>query len=126
MRSVTLEPNFGKRNTRQLVSGGMAGNLILHEKGWLGHKEVTLHSGEGPIWATEWRGTLIAWANDAVSSVHVSVLKSYSPLTVRARREYVFMTPLLVKGSRSFHVPRIRQERTCSSAQCTGKTTVPC
>lgn len=70
MRSVTLEPNFGKRSTRQLVSGGMAGSLILHEKGWLGHKEVVLHSGEGPIWATEWRGTLIAWANDAVSHIH--------------------------------------------------------
>ena len=66
MRCIALEPNFGKRSTRQFVSGGMAGHLILHEKGWLGHKEVTLHSGEGPIWAVEWRGTLIAWANDAV------------------------------------------------------------
>ena len=67
MRCVALEPNFGKRSTRQFVSGGMAGTLVLHEKGWLGYKEVTLHSGEGPIWAVEWRGTFIAWANDAVS-----------------------------------------------------------
>ncbi|KAK4705598.1 vacuolar protein sorting-associated protein 41, partial [Phenoliferia sp. Uapishka_3] len=65
MRCVALEPNFGKRSTRQFVSGGMAGTLVLHEKGWLGYKEVTLHSGEGPIWAVEWRGTFIAWANDA-------------------------------------------------------------
>ncbi|KAK4056323.1 Vacuolar protein sorting-associated protein 41 [Microbotryomycetes sp. JL221] len=65
MRCVSLDPNFGKRNTMQLVSGGLAGNLVLHEKGWLGHKETILHSGEGPIWATAWRGTLIAWANDA-------------------------------------------------------------
>lgn len=69
MRCVALEPNFGKRTTRQFVSGGMAGTLVLHEKGWLGHKETTLHSGEGPIWAVEWKGTLIAWANDAVSSL---------------------------------------------------------
>ncbi|KAL8279333.1 hypothetical protein RQP46_008370 [Phenoliferia psychrophenolica] len=65
MRCVALEPNFGKRSTRQFVSGGMAGTLVLHEKGWLGYKEVTLHAGEGPIWAVEWRGTFIAWANDA-------------------------------------------------------------
>lgn len=44
----------------------MAGSLILSEKGWLGHKETVLYSGEGPIWTTEWRGTLIAWASDAV------------------------------------------------------------
>ncbi|PRQ73281.1 vacuolar assembling protein VPS41 [Rhodotorula toruloides] len=65
MRCVALEPFFGKRNTRQCVSGGMAGNLILSEKGWLGQKDVTLYSGEGPIWAVEWRGTFIAWASDA-------------------------------------------------------------
>ena len=70
MRCVALEPNFGKRSTRQFVSGGMAGTLVLHEKGWLGYKEVTLHSGEGPIWAVEWRGTFIAWANDAVRLQH--------------------------------------------------------
>ncbi|KAK4049400.1 Vacuolar protein sorting-associated protein 41 [Microbotryomycetes sp. JL201] len=65
MKCVSLDPHFGKRNTMQLVSGGMAGKLIMHEKGWLGHKETVLHSGEGPIWATAWSGTLIAWANDA-------------------------------------------------------------
>ena len=67
MRSLALEPNFSKRGTRSLVCGGLAGNLILHEKGWLGHKETTLHNGEGPIWQVRWRGTLIAWANDLVS-----------------------------------------------------------
>ncbi|GAA5924717.1 Vps41p [Sporobolomyces koalae] len=65
MRCVALEPNFSKRSTRQFVSGGMAGSLILSEKGWLGHKEAVVYSGEGPIWAAEWRGTLIAWASDA-------------------------------------------------------------
>ncbi|ORY33376.1 hypothetical protein BCR39DRAFT_563909 [Naematelia encephala] len=64
MRAVALEPGFAKKTTRAFVCGGMAGNLILQEKGWLGYKEQILHSGEGPIWAIEWRGTLIAWAND--------------------------------------------------------------
>ncbi|KAF5363557.1 hypothetical protein D9756_000090 [Leucocoprinus leucothites] len=64
MRTVALEPNFGRRNTRALVYGGLAGNLVLQEKGWLGHKETLLHSGEGPIWQVRWRGRLIAWAND--------------------------------------------------------------
>ncbi|WRT70170.1 uncharacterized protein IL334_007164 [Kwoniella shivajii] len=64
MRAIALEPGFAKKNTRAFVCGGMAGNLILQEKGWLGYKEQILHSGEGPIWAIEWRGNLIAWAND--------------------------------------------------------------
>ena len=67
MRSIALEPNFSKRGTRSFVCGGLAGNLILHEKGWLGHRETILHNGEGPIWQVRWRGALIAWANDLVS-----------------------------------------------------------
>lgn len=42
----------------------MAGTLVMHEKGWLGHKESLIHSNEGPIWAIAWRSTLVAWAND--------------------------------------------------------------
>ncbi|KAF8885807.1 hypothetical protein BD779DRAFT_1532495 [Infundibulicybe gibba] len=62
--AVALEPNFAKRGTRGFVCGGLAGTLILREKGWLGHKDTILHSGEGPIWQVRWRGRLIAWAND--------------------------------------------------------------
>ncbi|PAV21458.1 vacuolar assembling VPS41 [Pyrrhoderma noxium] len=64
MRTIALEPNFSKKSSRSFVCGGMNGYLVLHEKGWLGHKETTIHSGEGPIWTARWRGTLIAWAND--------------------------------------------------------------
>lgn len=67
MRTVSLSPNFAKSSTRALVCGGMAGTLTMYEKGWLGHKANVLHQGEGPIWATRWRGNLIAWANDFVS-----------------------------------------------------------
>lgn len=37
----------------------------MHEKGWLGHKETLIHSNDGPIWAIQWHGNLIAWANDS-------------------------------------------------------------
>lgn len=66
MHAVALEPGFAKKASRTFVCGGMAGNLIMQEKGWLGYKEQIIHSGEGPIWAIEWRGDLIAWANDVV------------------------------------------------------------
>jgi hypothetical protein len=64
--ALALEPDFNKKSTKAFVCGGMAGKLVLQEKGWLGYKEQVLHSGEGPIWAVEWRGNLIAWANDLV------------------------------------------------------------
>ncbi|KZV75346.1 vacuolar protein sorting-associated protein 41 [Peniophora sp. CONT] len=64
MRTIALEPTFAKSGTRAFICGGMAGTLVMHEKGWLGHKETTLHQGEGPIWQARWRGNLIAWAND--------------------------------------------------------------
>ncbi|WVO14232.1 hypothetical protein L204_101864 [Cryptococcus depauperatus] len=64
MKAIAIEPDFAKKKSRAFVCGGMAGNLILQEKGWMGYKEQILHSGEGPIWAIEWRGNFIAWAND--------------------------------------------------------------
>lgn len=66
MRTVALEPEFSKRSSRAFVCAGMAGKLSLYEKGWLGHKETVLHSGEGPIWTARWNGNLIVWANDLV------------------------------------------------------------
>ena len=66
MRTVAMEPNFAKRGSRAFVCGGLSGALVMREKGWLGHKETTLHVGEGPIWQVRWRGRLIAWANDLV------------------------------------------------------------
>jgi hypothetical protein len=64
MRTLALEPDFAKRSTRAFACGGTAGALVMHEKGWLGHKESTLHTGEGPVYAVRWRGRLLAWAND--------------------------------------------------------------
>ena len=64
MRAISLEPSFGRRSTRSFVCGGMAGQLVLREKSWFGHRETILHEGEGPVWTTKWNGQLIAWATD--------------------------------------------------------------
>ena len=66
MRCVALDPDYSKTTSRRVVSGGMAGQVIMSEKGWFGTSETTIHSGEGPIYAISWKGPNIAWANDAV------------------------------------------------------------
>eukprot|EP01113_Clastostelium_recurvatum_P018176 TRINITY_DN2143_c0_g1_i1.p1 TRINITY_DN2143_c0_g1~~TRINITY_DN2143_c0_g1_i1.p1 ORF type:complete len:931 (-),score=291.81 TRINITY_DN2143_c0_g1_i1:56-2848(-) len=62
--SVSMDPEFAKKSTRQFCVGGKAGQLVQNKKGWFGRADTVLHSGEGPIHAIRWRGTLIAWAND--------------------------------------------------------------
>jgi vacuolar protein sorting-associated protein 41 len=74
LRAIALDPQFAKRGTRAFVCGGMAGTLVMHEKGWLGHKESLLHSNEGTIWSIGWKGNLIAWAND----LGVKIYDTYS------------------------------------------------
>ncbi|TFK47011.1 vacuolar protein sorting-associated protein 41 [Heliocybe sulcata] len=76
MRTVNMEPGFAKKSTRAFVCGGMAGSLVLHEKGWLGHKETVLHTGEGPIWSVRWRDRLIAWANDLGVKIYDTLSQS--------------------------------------------------
>jgi len=73
-RCVALDPEYSRRSNHHFVTGGMAGKLILHERGWLGQKEVVLHSGESPVWAASWRTNLIAWATDEVRRVHIGRL----------------------------------------------------
>lgn len=43
------------RKDKTFVAGGAAGKLLLNKKGWLGHAEVVLHKGEGPVSAIAWR-----------------------------------------------------------------------
>jgi vacuolar protein sorting-associated protein 41 len=35
VRCVALDPDYGRSSSRRVVSGGMAGHLILNEKGIL-------------------------------------------------------------------------------------------
>ena len=117
MRSIALEPNFSKRGTRSFVCGGLAGNLILCEKGWLGHKETILHNGEGPIWLVRWRATLIAWANDLVSKrCQYPTLTSHR--LIRASKSMIQHPH---RESRSLIDPWRLLVPTCSNAICIGK-----
>jgi hypothetical protein len=53
----------------------------------LGYKEQIIHSGEGPIWAIEWRGDLIAWANDLVSTFSLEDNTSIRDLTYQGGQD---------------------------------------
>ncbi|KAJ3013357.1 Vacuolar protein sorting-associated protein 41 [Thoreauomyces humboldtii] len=65
VKAISLEPDYSRKTTRQFVSGGMAEVLTMTGKGWFGNKDITISSGEGPIYAAQWRGNFIAWANEA-------------------------------------------------------------
>ncbi|EFA76279.1 structural maintenance of chromosome protein [Heterostelium album PN500] len=62
--AIALDPEFAHKNTRQFVTGGKGGQLILNSKGWFRSKETVIHQGEGPIYAIKWCGNFIAWANE--------------------------------------------------------------
>ena len=66
---LSLDPGYATtsrpgKKSRQFVSGGAAGKLLLNSKGWMGSKDHTLHQGEGCISTVRWCGSLIAWANE--------------------------------------------------------------
>ncbi|KAJ3146963.1 Vacuolar protein sorting-associated protein 41 [Geranomyces michiganensis] len=107
VKAVSLEPDYSKKTTRQFVSGGMAEILMMTGKGWFGNKDVTISSGEGPIYTVQWRGNFIAWANEAVSVVGVKlcVIKERSKMDVSSGlpSRYVeivcqFRTDFIVSG----------------------------
>lgn len=72
VKCVAIDPLHSRRSSRQFVAGGLAGQLILHARGWLGARDHVLHAGEGAVRACAWappdaRGApadLVAWAND--------------------------------------------------------------
>lgn len=120
LRTVALEPNFSKRGTRAFVCGGMAGTLVLHEKGWLGHKETVIHANEGPIWTARWRGTLIAWANDMVRPNPLS--SNATLLSTNTSRVLKSTTPHLKHVSRILTGLPIALAPIYSNVHCSGRT----
>jgi len=121
MRTISLEPNFAKNTARAFVCGGMAGSLVMHEKGWLGHKETPIHSGEGPIWTSKWRGNLIAWANDLVSRIGSLDI----PSNILVHRVSKYTTGKHKPASPTSTDRQTVHEPTSSSATYTGKMTTP-
>lgn len=104
MNAIALEPGFAKSKNRRFVCGGMLGNLVLQEKGWLGYREQVIHSGEGPIWAIEWRGNLIAWANDLGVKIYDTVSQQrigYIDRGPNAPRAELFKPTLVWKDDRT-------------------------
>ncbi|PIA54894.1 hypothetical protein AQUCO_00901062v1 [Aquilegia coerulea] len=70
MKAIALDPDYSRKSSLRFVAGGLAGQLFLNAKRWLGYRDQVLHSGEGPIHAVTWRTNLIAWANDAGVKVY--------------------------------------------------------
>ncbi|KAJ1977683.1 Vacuolar protein sorting-associated protein 41 [Dimargaris xerosporica] len=85
MKCIALHPEYRNQPTRPFVAGGMAGDLVLSERGWLGKKDTLLHSGEGPVFNTQWRHTFIAWACD--SGVKVFDTKTQRRITHISRSQ---------------------------------------
>ncbi|ORZ22629.1 hypothetical protein BCR42DRAFT_172424 [Absidia repens] len=73
VKAVAIDPDYAHKKTRQFVSGGMAEQLVMNEKGWLGHQNTVLHANEGPIYAIQWKNNFIAWANDTGVKVYDTV-----------------------------------------------------
>jgi len=63
MLSVALHPQYSKKR-RIFCCGGRGDQFLVNTQRFYGTKDNVLHQGEGPIHAVQWRGHLIAWAND--------------------------------------------------------------
>ncbi|KAJ1976237.1 Vacuolar protein sorting-associated protein 41 [Dimargaris verticillata] len=85
MKCIALHPEYRNQPSRPFVAGGMAGDLVLSERGWLGKKDTLLHSGEGPVFNVQWRHTFIAWACD--SGVKVFDTKTQRRITHISRSQ---------------------------------------
>ncbi|PIA16188.1 hypothetical protein COEREDRAFT_43326 [Coemansia reversa NRRL 1564] len=65
VKAVALDPYYNRRGSRRFVSGGTAGQLIMHEKKkWFGKSDTILFTSTGPIQIIRWQDNLIAWACD--------------------------------------------------------------
>lgn len=42
VKAVALDPEYGKKSSKQIVSGGLAGQLIVNSKGWLGARDQVI------------------------------------------------------------------------------------
>ncbi|KAI9294881.1 hypothetical protein K502DRAFT_316454 [Neoconidiobolus thromboides FSU 785] len=72
MKAVALSPDFGTNSQQRIISGGLAGQLIMNTKGWLGYTDQILQSDDGPILEIQWKGNYIAWASDSGVKIYNS------------------------------------------------------
>jgi hypothetical protein len=74
-RTLSLPQTFSTTSSRPYITGGMAGVLTLHEKGWgvgwtggPGHRKTVVHSGEGPIWSVRWSPRVFEYSGGAAAT----------------------------------------------------------
>lgn len=65
IKAIAFSPDFATASHQRIAAGGLAGHLIINEKGWWGYRDTILQSGDGPILEIQWHGDLIAWASDS-------------------------------------------------------------
>ena len=63
VKTVALDPE-SRKGARQFCHAGLQGDVVFHERGWFVDKDITIHSGDGPVYAVRWRGPYIAWSDD--------------------------------------------------------------
>ncbi|SCW04305.1 LAFE_0H10616g1_1 [Lachancea fermentati] len=64
VHSVVLDQNY--KSTKTFVSGGMAGEVILSQRNWLGNRvDICLEKGDGAIVGIHTVDDIIFWMNDA-------------------------------------------------------------
>lgn len=75
VHSVALDPNY--KATKAFISGGMAGDVILSERGWLGQRSDTvLQTSEDPVIAVYWLEGVIIWMNDSGINIYSQFTKN--------------------------------------------------
>ena len=126
--ALALEPDFGKKTSRQFVCGGPVGSLLLTGKGWFAQSQSILHSGQGTITTISWNGSLIAWANDmgvtfldTVTSTRIGQIEKSPDLPkgdmYRCNICWIHRTRTLVGWARAVKVVDIKV-KTATEAAC--------
>ena len=44
MKAIALDPEYSQKNSRRFVAGGLAGQLFLNSKTWLGYSKQVLQA----------------------------------------------------------------------------------
>lgn len=74
VHTVALDPNY--KSSKAFLSGGMAGDVILSERNWLGQRSDTvLQNSEDAVIAVYWLEGLILWMNDTGINIYSQFTK---------------------------------------------------
>lgn len=75
VHSIILDDDY--KTSQKFISGGMAGEIILSQRNWLGNRsDITLSKGKGSILGIYKLGNIIFWFNDDGITFVDSITKS--------------------------------------------------